>query len=79
VLQGAVGFVQYFTDLPVVLVAFHMLGAALVSASVTWVLVSVLEPVATGHAARGSGEPGTASEPGTVPHSPPLGADAGQR
>ena len=33
VLQGAVGFVQYFTDLPVVLVAFHMLGAALVSAA----------------------------------------------
>ena len=32
VLQGAVGFVQYFTDLPVVLVGFHMLGAALVSA-----------------------------------------------
>ena len=44
VLQGTVGFVQYFTDLPVVLVAFHMLGAALVSASITWVLVSVREP-----------------------------------
>jgi cytochrome c oxidase assembly protein subunit 15 len=41
VAQGALGFVQYFTDLPVVLVAFHMLGAALVSASVTWVLVEV--------------------------------------
>jgi cytochrome c oxidase assembly protein subunit 15 len=84
VLQGAVGFVQYFTDLPVVLVAFHMLGAALVSASVTWVLVSVLEPVRVSGSlgvadSRGSGEPGTASEPGTVPHSPPLGADAGQR
>jgi cytochrome c oxidase assembly protein subunit 15 len=77
VLQGAVGFVQYFTDLPVVLVAFHMLGAALVSASVTWVLVSVLEPVATGRAARGSGEPDTVggepdtvSEPDFVPGSP---------
>ena len=45
VLQGAVGFVQYFTDLPVVLVAFHMLGAALVSAAVTWVLLEVREPV----------------------------------
>ena len=78
VLQGGVGFVQYFTDLPVVLVAFHMLGAALVSASVTWVLVSVLEPVRVA-GSWGSGEPGTASEPGTVPHSPPLGADAGQR
>ena len=39
VLQGAIGFVQYFTDLPIVLVGFHMLGAALVSAAVTWVLV----------------------------------------
>jgi cytochrome c oxidase assembly protein subunit 15 len=44
VIQGAVGFVQYFTDLPIVLVGFHMLGAAFVSAGVTWVLVSVREP-----------------------------------
>ena len=53
VLQGAVGFVQYFTDLPVVLVALHMLGAALVSAAVTWVLVEVREPQR--HTNRGSG------------------------
>ena len=33
--QGTVGFVQYFTDLPIVLVGFHLLGAALISASVT--------------------------------------------
>jgi heme a synthase len=38
--QGAIGFVQYFTDLPVVLVAVHLLGAALVSAALTWLLVS---------------------------------------
>ena len=44
--QGAVGFVQYFTDLPVVLVGFHMLGAALVSACVTWVLLRVRHPAA---------------------------------
>jgi cytochrome c oxidase assembly protein subunit 15 len=43
--QGAIGFVQYFTELPVVLVGFHMLGAALVSATVTWALVRVREPV----------------------------------
>jgi cytochrome c oxidase assembly protein subunit 15 len=41
--QGLVGFVQYFTDLPVVLVAFHLLGAGLVSAALTWLLVSVRE------------------------------------
>jgi cytochrome c oxidase assembly protein subunit 15 len=39
--QAAVGFVQYATDLPVVLVAAHLLGAALLSAAVTWLLVSV--------------------------------------
>jgi cytochrome c oxidase assembly protein subunit 15 len=42
--QGAIGFVQYFTDLPIVLVGLHMLGAAVISASVTWVLVRVREP-----------------------------------
>ena len=42
--QGTVGFVQYFTDLPVVLVGFHVLGAALISACVTWVLLRVRHP-----------------------------------
>jgi cytochrome c oxidase assembly protein subunit 15 len=41
--QGVVGFTQYFTDLPVVLVAIHLLGAALLSASMTWLLLSVRE------------------------------------
>jgi cytochrome c oxidase assembly protein subunit 15 len=41
VAQGAVGFVQYFTDLPIVLVGFHMLGAALISATVTWAVLKV--------------------------------------
>jgi cytochrome c oxidase assembly protein subunit 15 len=41
--QGAVGFVQYFTDLPIVLVGFHVLGAALISAAMTWVLLAVRE------------------------------------
>lgn len=45
--QGAIGFVQYFTDLPIVLVAFHMLGAALISAVVTWTLLAVRTPRAT--------------------------------
>jgi len=44
--QGTVGFVQYFTDLPEVLVGIHMLGAAVISASVTWVLLRVRRPVA---------------------------------
>lgn len=39
--QGTVGFVQYFTDLPVVLVGLHLLGAALVSAALAWLLVGI--------------------------------------
>ena len=42
--QGAIGFVQYFTDLPIVLVGFHMLGASLTAAAIAWVLVSVRHP-----------------------------------
>ncbi len=39
--QGLVGFVQYFSGLPVVLVGFHLLGSALVSAALAWLLVGV--------------------------------------
>jgi cytochrome c oxidase assembly protein subunit 15 len=41
--QGTVGFVQYVTDLPVAVVAVHLLGAALISAALTWLLVSTRE------------------------------------
>ena len=44
VAQGTIGFVQYFTDLPELLVGFHMLGAALVSAAVTWALLALRSP-----------------------------------
>jgi cytochrome c oxidase assembly protein subunit 15 len=72
VLQGGIGFVQYFTDLPVVLVGFHLLGAAIVSASVTWVLLSVREPPLDPASAGswGSGEIATLSAPQTVATSP---------
>ena len=42
--QGGIGFVQYYTDLPEVLVGLHMLGAALISACVTWALLEVRHP-----------------------------------
>jgi len=45
VAQGTIGFVQYFTDLPVVLVGFHVLGAAVLTACVTWVLLRVRHPL----------------------------------
>jgi cytochrome c oxidase assembly protein subunit 15 len=44
VLQATVGFVQYFAGLPVAVVMLHMLGAGLVVAASTWLLVTVREP-----------------------------------
>ncbi len=51
--QGAIGFVQYATDLPELLVGFHMLGAALISATVTWTLLAVRMPTTAAVASRG--------------------------
>jgi heme a synthase len=53
VAQGAVGFTQYVRDLPVLLVGLHLLGAALLTASATWLLVSTRD-VATGQPSSGS-------------------------
>jgi len=46
--QGIVGFTQYFLDLPIGLVAVHLLGAATFSAALTWLLLSVRERGAAG-------------------------------
>ncbi|UOY02117.1 COX15/CtaA family protein [Blastococcus sp. PRF04-17] len=43
--QGVVGYVQYFTDLPVLLVLLHMLGAVLVTAYTARLVWSVRGPV----------------------------------
>ena len=43
--QGVIGYVQYFTGVPAVLVAFHMLGASLLVVAVTATLHGVLAPV----------------------------------
>lgn len=45
--QGLIGFVQYFTHLPIVLVGLHMLGSALVWTSTLAVLWSLRERPAT--------------------------------
>jgi cytochrome c oxidase assembly protein subunit 15 len=41
--QGTIGFVQYFTHLPVILVGFHMLGASIIMAVMTWTVLAVRE------------------------------------
>ncbi|THV13418.1 heme A synthase [Nocardioides caeni] len=38
--QGVIGFWQYFTDLPEILVGLHMLGAGIFSAALTWTLLA---------------------------------------
>ncbi|HET8560131.1 MAG TPA: COX15/CtaA family protein [Marmoricola sp.] len=45
--QGVIGYVQYFTGVPAILVGFHMLGASMVSAAVTWVLLEARRPVSS--------------------------------
>ncbi|MGX6606347.1 COX15/CtaA family protein [Micromonosporaceae bacterium Da 78-11] len=73
--QGLIGFVQYFTHLPVVLVAAHMLGASLVWTGTLSVLWSLRERPALPHV-----EPTgpTATEPAGVataaPSTPPATA-----
>jgi cytochrome c oxidase assembly protein subunit 15 len=42
--QGLIGFVQYFTHLPIVLVLVHMLGAVLVTAYTARLVWSVRGP-----------------------------------
>ena len=39
--QGAIGFIQYWTGLPIVLVALHMLGASVLVAATTRLLLTV--------------------------------------
>ena len=53
VAQGALGFTQYVRDLPVLLVGLHLLGAALLTASATWLLVST-RGASTGQPSSGS-------------------------
>lgn len=59
--QGLLGLVQYLTDLPEILVGLHMLGAALVSAAVTSVLLSVRARPARGRQRKSSGSSATAT------------------
>ncbi|WP_373871893.1 COX15/CtaA family protein [Actinoplanes regularis] len=61
--QGLVGFVQYFTHLPVVLVACHMLGAGLVWTATLAVLWSLRERPTGSSAASPSVTPSAAQEP----------------
>lgn len=41
--QGAIGYVQYFTGLPELLVGFHMVGAALLLVATAWTVAGMSE------------------------------------
>ena len=58
--QGLVGYVQYFTDLPIVLVLLHMLGAVLITAYTARLVWSVRGP-ASERPLTPSTEPATAT------------------
>ena len=55
VLQGVLGWVQYWLDLPVGLVALHMLGAALLAGGLARIALAVL-PHRASHEARAGGQ-----------------------
>jgi cytochrome c oxidase assembly protein subunit 15 len=60
VLQGVLGWVQYWLDLPVGLVALHMLGAALLAAGLARTALAVL-PHHAAHEARADGQEQTSA------------------
>jgi cytochrome c oxidase assembly protein subunit 15 len=60
VVQGTIGFVQYFTELPVVLVGMHLFGAALFAAAMTWLLLSAQDA-----GAGAAGQPATSGSSAT--------------
>lgn len=59
ILQGAIGYTQYFTGVPPLLVGLHILGASLVWVAVVQLLLHMSEPLVPSAAegAQSSGEP----------------------
>ncbi|VXB94906.1 heme A synthase [Aeromicrobium sp. 9AM] len=53
--QGTIGFVQYFTDLPIALVAAHLVGAAALIATGTYVLLAIVSATQSAPAPQTSG------------------------
>jgi cytochrome c oxidase assembly protein subunit 15 len=65
--QGVVGFVQYFTDLPILLVLLHMLGAVLITAYTARLVWSVRGPASEVPLGDGTSALRTASREGSAP------------
>lgn len=71
--QGVVGFVQYFTHVPALLVGIHMLGACLVWVSALWVLAATR--VADSGTAVSTGTGGTGTTAALPRHREALAQD----
>lgn len=56
-LQAAVGYTQYLTGVPPLLVTLHILGATLICGSVTWLVLGVLEWSSTDAPGGGDHDP----------------------
>ena len=65
-LQAVIGYTQYFTGLPEVLVGLHMLGAGLLAAGVAWVAVSLYTWQDT-ETVAGAADPATGTDRPTPP------------
>src|SRR5699024_4707071 len=61
VAQGAIGYTQYLTGLPELLVFFHLAGAAMFAAGIAWVGTRLLTWQAPAGTAAGSAAPTGAS------------------
>ena len=53
VLQGGIGYVQYFNNVPAVLVAAHVAGATALWVATVWLILAGLEPIVEAAAERG--------------------------
>lgn len=63
VLQGVLGWVQYWLDLPIALVALHMLGAGLLAAGLARIGLAVLP-----HTSANEADAGSATQPHAATH-----------
>lgn len=63
VVQGIVGYVQYFSGVPVGLVAVHIVLATLVVMAAVWLVLATREPDLEGELGRASVPDGQANEP----------------
>jgi len=50
--QGALGYAQYFSGVPAILVGFHLLGATLTWISAVWLVLSITPPSPVGRHGR---------------------------